>query len=335
MAKRYLVTGCAGFIASKVTELLLRRGHCVVGIDNLDDAYDVRLKQWRLDQLHHLDGFQFLQLDITNRESLSNAFDQQASSTAKSPAFDAVLHLAARAGVRDSVDRPEIYYRANCDGTLNVLEACRKAKIPKFVFASTSSLYGDQREVPFHEGLNTDRPLSPYAASKKAAETLAYAYHHLYGLDISIVRYFTVYGPAGRPDMCIFRFIRHIAQGEPLVLFGDGTQQRDFTFLDDAAAGTIAALKPTGYEIFNLAAGRSIPLASVIDQIARQLGQKPHIEQRSPHSADVATTWGDISKAKRLLNWQPQTPFDEGLRQAVDWFRNNNQLAVSVDLNEK
>ncbi len=233
MAKRYLVSGCAGFIASKVTELLLEAGHQVAGIDNLNDAYDVRLKQWRLAKLQSHAGFRFRQLDITDLGALERLFaadaDAHDSGGPEELPYSAVINLAARAGVRPSVENPWVYFQANCDGTLNLLDLCRQFGVRKVVLASTSSLYGENNAVPYSEDADTNRPLSPYAASKKAAEALAYTYHHLHGIDVSALRYFTVYGPAGRPDMSVFRFIRRIAEGEPIVVFGDGTQARDGT----------------------------------------------------------------------------------------------------------
>ena len=215
-------------------------------------------------------NFRFHQLDITDRAALEPLF----AAAAGEPPFAAVVNLAARAGVRPSVTNPWVYYQANCDGTLNLLDMCRRSGVRKFLLASTSSLYGLHNVAPYREDADTSRPLSPYAASKKAAETIAYAYHHLHGLDVSIPRYFTVYGPAGRPDMSVFRFIRRIAEGEPIVVFGDGSQSRDFTFVDDIARGTIAALRPLGYEIINLGGDREVRLSAVIDEIARLLGQE-------------------------------------------------------------
>jgi UDP-glucuronate 4-epimerase len=322
-----LVTGCAGFIASKVAELLLDAGHTIVGIDNLNDAYDPRLKRWRLGQLQSRPNFRFHQLDITDRAALEPLF-------ALGPP-DAVVNLAARAGVRPSVTNPWVYYEANCVGTLNLLEMCRRHGVGKFLLASTSSLYGACNPVPFREDADTNRPLSPYAASKKAAETLAFAYRHLHGVDVSIPRYFTVYGPAGRPDMSVFRFIRRIAEGEPIVVFGDGSQNRDFTFVDDIARGTIAALRPLGYEVINLGGDRPIELRAIIDEIARLTGKKPLIEYRPVHRADVPGTWADVSKAARLLDWRPQVPIEEGLRRSVEWYFANRELARSLELGDR
>jgi UDP-glucuronate 4-epimerase len=326
MTGRYLVTGCAGFIASKVAELLLQAGHAVVGIDNLNDAYDPRLKHWRLAQLRPRKSFSFHAVDITDRGALAPLF------AAGEAPFAAVVNLAARAGVRPSVSNPWVYYQTNCEGTLNLLDLCRQSGVKKFLLASTSSLYGSHNPSPYREDSDTNRPLSPYAASKKAAETLAFSYHHLHGLDVSIPRYFTVYGPAGRPDMSIFRFIRRIAEDEPIVVFGDGSQSRDFTFVDDIARGTVAAIKPLGYEIMNLGGDREVRLSAVIDEIARLLGKKPRIEYRAAHPADVPSTRADVSKAARLLDWRPEIAIEEGLRRSVEWYFANHELARSLEL---
>jgi nucleoside-diphosphate-sugar epimerase len=336
MTKRYLVTGCAGFIASRVTQLLLDAGHVVAGVDNLNDAYDPRLKHWRLARLQERKDFQFHQLDISNLDAVmplfkSNAIAADDKAIEEKP-YSAVVNLAARAGVRQSLENPWVYYQANCTGTLNLLEMCRIFGVKKFLLASTSSLYGGHNRIPFHEDDDTNRPLSPYAASKKAAETLAYTYHYLYGLDISIPRYFTVYGPAGRPDMSIFRFIRRIAEGEPIVVFGDATQSRDFTFVDDIARGTIAALKPLGYEIINLGGDSPAVLSEIIDRISQLLGRKAIIDFQPLHCADVTATWADIGKAGKLLDWRPQVSVEEGLRRSVEWYRANRETILPIDL---
>jgi nucleoside-diphosphate-sugar epimerase len=363
MASRYLVTGCAGFIASKVTELLLEEGHLVVGVDNLNDAYDPRLKQWRLARLKPRPGFRFHEIDITDRAALSELFaadvrsSQPGSRHAPSadPAdveqssghtpcavadveqkpYSAVFNLAARAGVRPSVENPWVYYQANCDGTLNLLDLCRRFGVAKFILASTSSLYGSHNPVPYREDTDTNRPLSPYAASKKAAETLAYTYHHLHALDVTVFRYFTVYGPAGRPDMSVFRFVRRIAEGESIVVFGDGTQERDFTYVDDIARGTIAGLAPLGYQVINLGGDRPVRLSAIIDQIATLVERKPAIDYRPAHPADVPATWADIGKARQLLGWSPQVTVEEGLRRSVAWYRQNREAVLPLELGDR
>lgn len=320
-----LVTGCAGFIGWKVTELLLRDGQQVVGIDNLEPAYDVRLKQWRLARLQENQRFTFEQLDIANADSLKKLSPQLR--------LDAVINLAAKAGVRRSVAEPGAYITTNLIGTLNLLDLCRKRSVQKFVLASTSSVYGDG-ERPFKEGQNTDRPRSPYAASKKAAELLAYAYHSLHGVDVSIPRYFTVYGPAGRPDMSVFRFIRWLAEGEPLVVYGSGEQERDFTYVDDIARGTLAALKPLGFEVINLGTDSPVRLLSMIEMLERLLRTKARLDKRPGHAADAQATAADISKARALLGWQPQTTLADGLAKAVEWYLENREWARQLSLAE-
>jgi len=343
----FLVTGVAGFIASRVAELLLDGGHTVVGIDNLNDYYDVRLKDYRLRRLlgepdrslgsnptlsiyqgtskRAAGKFEFRFLDIENRPALDKLFGEFE--------FDAVLNLAARAGVRASMVNPYVFLSTNTEGTLNILECQRKHGVKKQILASTSSLYAGC-PMPFTEDLPVNTPLSPYAAAKKAAELMAYSYHKLYGLDISVVRYFTVFGPAGRPDMSVFRFIKWIDQEEPIELFGDGTQSRDFTYVDDIAAGTIAAAKPVGYEIFNLGGGRNpISLQTVIAFIEKALGKKARIAGKPFHVADIKETWADISKAQRLLNWSPSVTLEQGLQRTVDWYVSNRPCLERIQLN--
>jgi UDP-glucuronate 4-epimerase len=333
---RYLVTGAAGFIGSKVCRLLLDAGHTVVGVDNLNTAYDPRLKEWRLAQLATSPQFQFQRADLTDLPALERLIaDSTNSDNAKNQTpFAAVLNLGARAGVQPSVVDPWVYLRANAEGTLNLLELCRRHGVPKFVLASTSSLYGAHNTVPFSEDADTSRPLSPYAASKKAAEALAFTYHHLHKIDVSVVRYFTVYGPAGRPDMSVFRFIRRIAEGQPITVFSDGQQQRDFSYVDDIARGTIAAIKPLGYEIINLGGDRLTTLNDLIGQISRLVGREPIIQHRPVHPADVPATWANVEKAKRLLGWTPQISLEEGLRRTVEWYQANRELALKLELGD-
>ena len=241
-----LVTGAAGFIGCRTAELLLQQGRKVVGIDNMNDYYDPRLKRHRVEQLETLSGFVFYPVDIENLSALDTLFVEHD--------IGGVINLAARAGVRYSIQNPHVYMSTNAAGTLNLLEVMRAHDVRKFVLASTSSLYAGQ-PMPFTEELPVNSPISPYAASKKAAEMMAYTYHHLFDIDVTILRYFTVYGPAGRPDMSVFRFIRWIDEGAELMLYGDGSQRRDFTYVDDIADGTIRALKPLGFEVINLGTG--------------------------------------------------------------------------------
>jgi len=327
---RILLTGCAGFIGWKVVEFLLANGHAVVGVDSLNDAYDVRLKHWRLDQVKNHRNFSFHRLDICNLNALRELFNPQ--SKIGNPEFDAVINLAARAGVRQSVENPWVYYETNVMGTLNLLELCRRFGVKKFILASTSSLYGANNPRPFREDAHTDGPLSPYAASKKAAEALCYTYHYLYGLDITVLRYFTVYGPAGRPDMSIFRFVRWIAEGEPVVLHGDGSQERDFTYVDDAARGTLQALRPVGYEVINLGSDRPVSVRRILSLLQEVLGRDAVIIRKPVHPADVPATWADIAKARALLGWEPRTSLEDGLRRTVDWYLQHRSWVKELPL---
>ena len=322
--KKVLVTGAAGFIASQVCRQLLADGVHVVAVDNMNDYYDVTLKEYRLKALLPQDSFEFHQLDIENKAELAKLFAKHG--------FDVVFNLAARAGVRYSMENPDVYMSTNAQGTLNLLDLMKLHKVKKFVLASTSSLYAGQK-MPFTEALAVNTPISPYAASKKAAEVMAYSYHYLYGIDVSIVRYFTVYGPAGRPDMSIFRFIKWIDCGEKLELFGDGGQSRDFTYVEDIARGTILAAKSVGYEIINLGGGKNpISLNTVIGMIEKHLGKKAIIDSREFHIADIKETWADISKAENLLGWKPQISFDEGLKLSVEWYNQNREWVTKVKL---
>ncbi len=319
----YLVTGCAGFIANRVSEMLLEAGHSVVGVDNLNDYYDVSLKRHRLEKLNS-DRFEFHKLDLEDQNSLAQLFSQHK--------FDAVINLAARAGVRYSMVNPMVYMTTNAIGNLNLLELLQQHGISKYILASTSSLYAGQA-MPFVESLPVNKPISPYAASKKSAEAMAYTYHHLYGVDVSILRFFTVYGPGDRPDMAIHRFIQWIYREHPITLYGDGSQARDFTFVDDIARGVIAGLTPVGYEIINLGGGNQpISISDVIAKIESLLGKQAVIERKPFHKADMKTTWADIAKAKKLLNWQPETPLDDGLSQCVQWFQDNLPWSAEIDL---
>ena len=319
--KTVLVTGCAGFIGWKVSEQLLDKNISIIGIDNLNDYYDPKLKQWRLSTLNEKENFSFRELDIGDFTSIKNVFS---GST-----IDAVVNLAARAGVRASVEDPWAYLDTNTKGTLNLLECCKDFGTKKFVLASTSSLYG-LNEMPFREKDKTDEPLAPYSATKKGAEALCYSYHYLFGIDISIPRYFTVYGPAGRPDMSIFIFIKNIDAGEPITVFGDGKQQRDFSYVDDIADGTLKCLQPFGYEIFNLGNDNPVGLMHVINMIEDELGKKAVMNFIPRHPADIVATWADIEKARGILKWSPQTSIEEGIRKTVAWYFSNREFIRSL-----
>jgi UDP-glucuronate 4-epimerase len=322
---RYLVTGAAGFIGARVAALLLEQGHQVVGIDSLNNAYDVRLKQWRLQQLQAQAGFAFSRGDLADRVVIETLWKKH-----DGDALDAVINLAARAGVRQSTENPYVYFETNVSGTLNLLELCRLGGVKKFVLASTSSLYGAENPRPFKEDAPTDRPLSPYAASKKAAEAMCYTWHFLYGIDATVLRYFTVYGPAGRPDMSMFRFAQRISEGRPIVLYGDGNQERDFTYVDDIARGTIAAIQPLGFETINLGGDRPLKILDVIAMIEELTGRKAVVERQPAHPADVPATWADIGKARKLLHWEPQTNLEDGVHKLVEWYRAEQSWASQI-----
>jgi nucleoside-diphosphate-sugar epimerase len=328
--QRILVTGAAGFIGSRVATQLHELGRNVVGLDNFNDAYDVRLKVWRWVNLENMPGMELHRLDILDTDALARVFEKHARSNQGVP-FDAVINLAARAGVRASVENPRAYVGANVTGALNLLEACRKYDVKKFVLASTSSLYGRDHATPYREEMNTDKQLSPYAATKKAAEAMAYTYHFLHKIDVSVLRYFTVYGPAGRPDMTPLRFVQRVREEKPITIFGDGSQSRDFTYVDDIAKGTVLALKPVGYEVFNLGSDEPLRLKDMVSLVEELTAQKAKIEHKPWHPADMAATWADITKAKKLLGWAPQVKFRDGMRKLVQWYDENRSWAKDIN----
>lgn len=316
----YLVTGAAGFIGARITEMLLADGHTVTGVDNLNNAYDVRIKEYRLRRLQGHPNFDFHKFDISHLDHMKEL-----------PAFDAVINLAARAGVPASVENPWIFVETNLVGTLNLLELCRRRGIPKFILASTSSIYGLNAPRPTPETADSDRPLQPYAASKKGAEALCHSYHHLYGIDVAVIRFFTVYGPAGRPDMSMFRFTKWICEGKPLHLNGDGEQSRGFTHVDDIARGVIAALrKPLGYEIINLGGHEVITMNALIRLLEELTGRKAEIETHPAILADIRTSKADVTKACRLLGWEPQVSLRQGVQSLVDWYQAERSWAREI-----
>jgi len=318
---QYVVTGAAGFIGARTSELLVKAGHSVVGIDNMNDAYDPRVKEYRLRRLQALPGFTFHKLDISNK-SIIDSFKEEK--------FDGVINLAARAGVRASVKDPWVYVESNMIGTLNMLEICRRTGAQKFIVASTSSIYGAEPPYPTPESASSSEPLQPYAASKKGAEAMCHAYHHLYDIDISVVRYFTVYGPAGRPDLALFRFVQWISEGLPVHVNGDGEQSRGFTYIDDIARGTILALKPVGYEILNLGGHEVITINNLIKLIEEVVGKKAIVQYGPPNPADMFTNWADISKAGELLGWEPQFNMRAGVENLVAWYNTEREWASQI-----
>jgi nucleoside-diphosphate-sugar epimerase len=337
VSQTLLITGVAGFIGSHVAAEALRQGYRVIGMDNLNDYYDVRLKHWRLAQLLGCDPqvfasntpatlthgrFEWHFADIENRVELGRCFS--------STRLDAVIHLAARAGVRKSIEEPAAYARTNLEGLVNVMECMRERSVHKLILASSSSLYAGH-QPPFYEDVSSIRPISPYAASKLGAEAMASTYHTLYGLDISVLRYFTVYGPAGRPDMSPLLFAHKIANGQPLTIFGDGKQSRDFTHVSDIARGTLMALKPLGYEIINLGNGVTpLQLIEMIHQLEAGLGQKATLVFSPANASDMPDTLAITEKAYQLLGWKAEISAQEGFSQLAQWYLNNREWLAQL-----
>jgi nucleoside-diphosphate-sugar epimerase len=319
----YLVTGAAGFIGARTASMLIEQGHTVVGMDNMNDAYDVRMKEHRLKHLRALPGFAFLRADISDKQIIGHP-------ALAGQKFAGLINLAARAGVRYSVENPWVFMDSNATGTLNMLELARQNGIPKFVLASTSSIYGANPPYPTPETASSSEPLQPYAASKKAAEAITHAYHHLYKIDVTVVRYFTVYGPAGRPDLAMFRFVQWISEGRPVRVNGDGEQSRGFTYLEDIARGTIAALKPLGYEVINLGGHEVITINALIELIEELTGQTAQVVHDPPNPADMFTNWADVSKARKLLDWAPEYNMRDGVQKLIEWYRAERGWAKDI-----
>lgn len=317
----YLVTGAAGFIGARTAEMLIQDGHTVVGVDNLNDAYDPRMKEYRLRNLQAMPGFTFYKLDISEKPVIDHF---------KNDKFDGVINLAARAGVRASVENPWIFVESNMTGTLNMLELCRQTGTKKIIVASTSSIYGENPPYPTPESASSSRPLQPYAASKKGSEAMAYAYHHLYGIDVTVLRFFTVYGPAGRPDLALFRFVQWISEGLPVRVNGDGEQSRGFTYIDDIARGIILALKPLGYEIINLGGHEVITINNLIKLIEEVIGKRADVQYGPPNPADMFTNWADVTKAGQLLGWEPQYNMRAGVEKLVEWYNAEREWTSKV-----
>jgi nucleoside-diphosphate-sugar epimerase len=326
---QYFITGVAGFIAARVAEMLLDSGHSVVGVDNMNDAYDVRMKDYRLNRLFDRHGFQYYPVDISDRDSLGKVFDQFNLKSSKGE-VEAVINLAARAGVRQSVENPWVYVDTNITGTLNLLELCRQYNIKKFILASTSSVYGKNALLPTPEDNSSDLPLQPYAASKKGAEVLCHSYHYLYGIDVTVVRYFTVYGPAARPDMIMFRLAQWISESRPVKINGDGEQSRGFTYIDDIARGTIMGLKLLGFEVINLGGHETIKINDLIQLFEEYIGLRAQIEYRPSHPADMHANWADVKKAEELIGWSPRVTLREGVDNLVHWYQEQRAWASQI-----
>ncbi len=310
---KLLVTGGAGFIGSHLCETLLRRGDEIVCADNFNDYYNPLIKRKNVEPLEKNRNFRLIETDIRHYDSLESVFATNL--------FDAIVHLAARAGVRPSIEQPLLYEEVNVKGTGNLLEMSKIYGVKKFVFASSSSVYGNNRKVPFSEKDNVDNPVSPYAATKKAGELIAYTYHHLYQISVSCIRFFTVYGPRQRPDMAIHKFTRLIDRDEAIPVFGDGTSKRDYTFIADIVDGLVRSLdRCSGYEIYNLGDSRTVGLMEMIATIEKYLGKKANLQRLPFQPGDVEITYADISKARRKLDYAPKVFFEEGIQEFIKWY---------------
>lgn len=319
MAKKILVTGAAGFIGSHTTQELLRRGHTVVGIDNLNDYYSPLRKQGNLKEIESQEGahnFEFVKGDIRDTKLLESLFSNNK--------FDSVVNLAAMAGVRVSIEDPHLYLDVNLTGTLNLIKSCLEHDVNNFVLASTSSAYGNTEVIPFLETDPCDRPLAPYAASKRAAEMLAYTYHHLFGLNATVLRFFTVYGPRGRPDMMAYKVLDNMFFQAPVKLYNGGEMWRDWTFVSDIASGVAsAAERPLGYEIINLGRGEMVKLADFVQMLEELTGRKSTLVSAPKIRADIDRSFADIGKARQLLDYDPQVSVKEGISRFWDWYKAN------------
>ncbi len=329
MAKTVLVTGAAGFIGSHTAETLLKRGDRVIGIDNFNDYYDPRRKRANIKEIEtnlvpsgQFEAFTLIEGDIRDRKVVQKAFETYQ--------FDAVVHLAAMAGVRVSIDDPGLYYDVNVNGTLCLLDACvgrlseasKPKNLPNFVFASTSSVYGNTQQIPFVPDDRCDRPLAPYASSKRASEMLAYSYHHLYALHCTMLRFFTVYGPRGRPDMMAFKVLDNIFKGTEVPLYNSGNMHRDWTYVLDIVSGIIAAVdRPLGYEVLNLGRGEPVLLTDFIKGIEALAGRPANLVPTPMLDADISYTFADISKTQSLLGYQPKTSVPEGVANFWKWYQ--------------
>ncbi|MEJ2648751.1 MAG: GDP-mannose 4,6-dehydratase [Sedimentisphaerales bacterium] len=308
-----LITGAAGFIGSHLCERMLANGWTITGLDNFNDFYDPQIKRNNISNCLENKRFQLVEADIRDRDAVNNA---------AGGGNDAIIHLAAVAGVRPSIMQPVYYSDVNMNGTMVMLEAARQSNIRKFIFASSSSVYGNNKKVPFSENDNVDFPISPYAATKKAGELFCHTYHHLYGIDMTCLRFFTVYGPRQRPDLAIHKFAALIEKDRPIPVYGDGSMKRDFTYIDDIIDGTVSAIeKCKGYNIYNLGESRPITVNNLVTEIERALGKKAIVEHLPIQPGDVDCTYADISKAATDLAYNPKTEISTGLAKFVDWLR--------------
>lgn len=323
MINTYLITGGAGFIGSSLIEELLKQENKVIAIDNFCDFYDTKIKENNIKELVKNKNFKIYRNDIRDRQALKEIFDEND--------IDIVMHLAAMAGVRPSIENPVLYQEVNCMGTQNILEEMKANNVKKLVMASSSSVYGNCKEVPFREDMIVDYAISPYAATKKANEVMTHVYHKLFDMNVIMLRFFTVYGPKQRPDLAINKFTRLMLDDKKIPMFGDGTTSRDYTYIDDIVDGIIKSCNyilenKNVYEILNLGNSSPVSLKEMIETIGQALEIKPDIEQLPMQPGDVERTYADISKAKKLIGYEPKTTFKDGIRKFVDWYKENYYL---------
>ena len=318
---RILVTGGAGFIGSHLVEALLGAEHEVVCVDNFDPFYDVAIKRGNIAHLLGRDDFVLAEVDIRDRTSMERVFADGRP--------ELVIHLAAKAGVRPSLKEPLLYHEVNTGGILNLLELCRAHGVDRFVFGSTSSIYGVGSEVPFTETDRSDMPASPYAATKRAAEIHCFNYHHLYGLNVMALRFFTVYGPRQRPEMAIHKFVRMIDNGETIPLFGDGSSRRDYTYVSDIIDGVVRAIESVrGFEIVNIGGAQTISLLGLVELIEKTMGRKASVEFLPEQPGDMEATWADVAKAERMLGYRPGVAIEDGIPLFVEWYREQKRAGT-------
>lgn len=323
MPKTYLITGVAGFIGSHIAEALVTKGIKVVGLDNFDDFYLPEIKRRNIGKLLANELFTLCEVDVRDKVGLNAIFEEYKPQM--------VIHLCAMAGVRPSIEQPELYVEVNVNGTVNILEAMKRFAVKKFIFASSSSVYGNNSKVPFVETDNVDKAISPYASTKKAGEVIAHTYHHLYGIDMLLLRFFTVYGERQRPDLAIHKFTRLITEGQPIPFYGDGLTFRDYTHISDIVSGVVEAVKlieseENLYEIINIGNNQTVSLREMVAHIEKAVGKKAIINKMPMQMGDVQKTYADIGKAKRLLGYNPKMNFEEGIRQFVKWYEQINNL---------
>lgn len=321
--KTYFITGGAGFIGSSLSEELIKQGNKVIAIDNFCDFYNPKIKEYNIKKLLENKNFKLYRKDIRDRQALKEIFDENN--------IDIVMHLAAMAGVRPSIENPILYQEVNCMGTQNILETMKEHNVKNLVMASSSSVYGNCKEVPFREDMVVDFAISPYAATKKANEVMTHVYHKLFDMNVIMLRFFTVYGPKQRPDLAINKFTRLMLNNEEIPMFGDGTTSRDYTYIDDIVDGIIKSCNyvlenKNVYEILNIGNSSPTSLKEMINTIAKVLEVEPKIKQLPMQPGDVDRTYADVSKARKLIGYEPKTSFEEGIRNFINWYKENEKL---------